>query len=102
LFGFAISFFDPLASGQLQAMIAGAVSLATASVKTGKPVAAPEDISRAAKSFVDVMQSAEQPPANATAAVSKRQILWVGDRPDNNVYERRAFEGYRSFIEAVQ
>jgi hypothetical protein len=77
--------------GQLQDMIAGAVSLAAATAKTAGHVAAREDISRAAKNVVDVMQQAKQ-TGTKTASAARRRILWVDDRPDNNVYEREAFE----------
>ena len=76
---------------QLQDIIAGAVSLATASAKSSESSAAPEDILRTAKSFVDLMQDAAQ-PASAVATVTNRLVLWVDDQPDNNIYERRAFE----------
>jgi CheY-like chemotaxis protein len=83
--------------GQLQDLIEGAVSLATAMAKTsGQPVAS-EDFSQAAKSVIDVIQQ-----GNWNKGVSPRQpkqvcILWVDDYPDNNIYERSAFEaiGYR-------
>ncbi len=76
---------------QLQTMIAGAVSLATATTKGVGKSAAPEDISRAARNVVDVMQHAKQKTGKITSTVRK-QILWVDDRPDNNIYERDAFE----------
>jgi CheY-like chemotaxis protein len=89
-------------------MIAGAVSLATATAKTGATIAAPEDISRAAKSVVDVMQRAKQ-STKAMPSVSQKRVLWVDDRPDNNIYERDAFESMgfmftlaRSTAEALQ
>ncbi|MDC0934877.1 TIR domain-containing protein [Pirellulales bacterium] len=80
-----------MTADQLQAMIAGAVSLATATAKSGRPVAAPEEISRNARSFVDVMQQAEQ-TARVSGSVTPKHILWVDDHPDNNIYERDAFE----------
>ena len=79
---------------QLHDLIAGAVALATATAKTeGKP-AGPKDISRAAKSVVGVMQHAA---LSEPSKDSQKHILWVDDRPDNNIYERSAFEsiGFR-------
>jgi CheY-like chemotaxis protein len=97
-----------MTAAQLQAMITGALSLANASAKTGVTVAAPEDISRAARSVVDVMRRVKHTTAT-TPPVEQKHILWVDDRPDNNTYERDAFESIgltftlaRSTAEALQ
>jgi CheY-like chemotaxis protein len=65
--------------------------LATAAVKSGEPAPAPEDISRAAEKFVDIIQRTDE-AATSTGGSVEKHVLWVDDRPDNNVYERRAFE----------
>lgn len=76
---------------QLQHLISGAVSLAAAtSTSTGKE-ARQDDISNAAKSVVDAMQHAKQTSPSAQED-RQRCILWVDDRPNNNVHERAAFE----------
>jgi CheY-like chemotaxis protein len=95
-----------LSVDQLHEIIVGAVSLAAATAKgDGKPPS-PNDISRVAKSIVGGMQyaTASEPIDN-----SAKHVLWVDDRPDNNRYERGAFEsvGFRftlalSTNEAVQ
>jgi CheY-like chemotaxis protein len=77
---------------QLQDLIGGAVSLATAMAKPSGHGAAPEDISRAAKSVVDVMQHAKEGGGTASTQPQRKHILWVDDRPDNNIHERSAFE----------
>jgi len=82
-----------MTAAQLQAMITGALSLANASAKTGATVAASEDISRAARSVVDVMRRVKQTETTRTKpSLEKKHILWVDDRPDNNTFERDAFE----------
>jgi CheY-like chemotaxis protein len=83
---------------QLQGLISGAVALAAASAKTGEESSPKEDISRAAKSVVAAMRNTL--PASAIPTEDqpwRKQILWVDDRPNNNIYERNAFEamGYQ-------
>ncbi len=82
---------------QLQALISGAVSLAAATAKSSGHAAAPEDISRAAKSIVDVAQQEATQNVESSTGILQRHILWVDDRPDNNIYERGAFQamGFR-------
>jgi CheY-like chemotaxis protein len=77
---------------QLHDLIGGAVSLATAMTKSSGHAAAPEDVSQAAKSVVGVMQQAKETADSSSNQPQGRHILWVDDRPDNNVYERSAFE----------
>lgn len=52
---------------------------------------------------VELVQRVTPPPnEKGSRRLSQRRILWVDDRPDNNVHERRAFEsqGY-SFVLAT-
>jgi CheY-like chemotaxis protein len=82
---------------QLHEIIVGAVSLAAAATKTDGKQPDPQDISRVAKNIVGgVRQAATREPI----ADSAKHILWVDDRPDNNHYERGAFEsiGFRFTI----
>jgi CheY-like chemotaxis protein len=83
--------------GQLQDLIGGAVSLAAAMAKTSGQPSASEDFSQAAKSVVDVIQKANRSDGALPRQPKQVCILWVDDHPDNNVYERSAFEalGYR-------
>jgi len=77
---------------QLQDLISGAVSLARAMAKPSGQDTAPEDLSRAARSVVNVMQHAKETTSGSFSELGRKLILWVDDRPDNNVYERAAFE----------
>ena len=83
-----------LSVDQLHELIVGAVSLAAAAAKTDGKQPGPRDISRVAKSIVGGMQHAT---INEPIGDSQKLILWVDDRPDNNTYERGAFEsiGFR-------
>lgn len=86
---------------QLQELIGGAVALARASAKDTHE-ASPEVIDRAAKGVTQAarrisrlrqISRVEHPRGEHTSP----EILWVDDRPENNTYERSAFEalGYR-------
>lgn len=77
---------------QLQDLIGGALSLASAMAKPSGQAAAPEELSRATKSVVDVMQYAKGTESTLATKPRRRRILWVDDCPDNNIYERAAFE----------
>jgi CheY-like chemotaxis protein len=77
---------------QLQDLISGAVSLARALEKQSGQDTAPRDLSRAAQSVVNIMQYAKETASNSLSELGRKRILWVDDRPDNNVYERAAFE----------
>lgn len=72
----------------LQEIIVGAVALVNATAKSTGQAAGADDISRAAESVVGVMKSTSQGKRTS----SGRHILWVDDRPNNNIYEREAFE----------
>lgn len=80
---------------QLERLIVGAVSLAAATAKSERGDATPEEIGRAAKGAADsVVEGIKAAKRTAQASVEswQKHILWVDDRPDNNTYERRAFE----------
>jgi CheY-like chemotaxis protein len=83
-----------LSVDQLHELIVGAVSLAAAAAKTEGKQPGPKDISRVARSIVGGMQHATM---KEPVEDSQKHILWVDDRPDNNTYERGAFEaiGFR-------
>lgn len=85
---------------QLERLIVGAVSLAAATAKSGPSGATPEEIGRVAKGAADSVVGgikAAQSLAHPSDGGWRKHILWVDDRPDNNIYERRAFEamGFR-------
>lgn len=72
---------------QLQQLISGAVSLATARSEQTSGETTEANINSAAKSIVGAF--------NVYPDSSPRQkphILWVDDRPNNNIHERAAFE----------
>ncbi len=73
---------------QLQTLITGAVALAEASSKGPGRDSSPADIRRAARSVINWSGW----EANAPSQLKRHRILWVDDRPDNNTYERKAFE----------
>ena len=80
---------------QLQKLIVAAVSLAAASGKAeGRPQTA-ESIGESAQSLaghvLEGLRTTER-GINEPDHSWKRRILWVDDRPENNVYERSAFE----------
>ncbi len=87
-----------MTSADLQEIIAGAIALSNATQKSTGQLAKPEDISRAADSVVDAVKRYSYSKGKSIP----KQILWVDDRPDNNVYERDAFEsvGY-NFVLAL-
>jgi CheY-like chemotaxis protein len=80
---------------QLERIIVGAVSLTSATAKSGTGEATIEEINRVAKgaadSFVEGIKATKR-RAQTTSESWSTHILWVDDRPDNNIYERRAFE----------
>jgi CheY-like chemotaxis protein len=77
---------------QLQDLISGAVSLAMAIAKPPSPGTAPDDFSLVAKSVVDVVQHRGDAVGAQSVQAQRKDILWVDDRPDNNINERAAFE----------
>ena len=80
---------------QLENLIVGAVSLAAAQEKTEGRDVASATIGQAAKDAAGhVLEGIRTMGRAATASVAewRKRILWVDDRPDNNSYERSAFE----------
>ena len=75
-------------------MIIGAISLAAASAKESSGVTY-EEIGLAAKgaaaSVTEGLKEVRQ-VVDASHTDQRKDILWVDDRPDNNIYERQAFE----------
>lgn len=80
---------------QLEKLIVGAISLAQAAGKTEGRASTPEALTEAARgaagSVLEGIKSTER-TVDRAAHAWQRQILWVDDRPDNNVYERNALE----------
>jgi CheY-like chemotaxis protein len=78
----------------LERIITGAISLAMADSKESHG-ATYEEISRSAKgaavSVAEGLKEAQQ-TVDASHSDLRKRILWVDDRPDHNIYERRAFE----------
>jgi CheY-like chemotaxis protein len=82
---------------QLQKMIAGAVSLAAAAskVKDSAALSSFEEVSSAARTVAGNVLAgfqASQTAGTETADDWHKKILWVDDRPQNNIYEREAME----------
>jgi CheY-like chemotaxis protein len=72
---------------EFKQLMLGVISLANASAKTEGRTINPGDISQAATNLAN---------ANINLEHSNRKsitILWVDDRPENNVYEQEAFSG---------
>jgi CheY-like chemotaxis protein len=80
---------------QLEKLIVGAISLAQAAGKTDGRASTPEALTAAARgaagSVLEGIKTTERTVDRATHEW-QRQILWVDDHPDNNVYERNALE----------
>lgn len=80
---------------QFEDLIVGAISLAAATTKSKGGGTTPEEISRVAKGTTDSLVEgikATERTAHSFDEDWRKHILWVDDRPDNNAYERRAFE----------
>lgn len=78
-----------MSAADLQEIIASSIALASAQAKSSGQATEPEDLSRAAERVVGALSRS----GHRDSTRQRRSILWVDDRPDNNVYERRAFEG---------
>ena len=72
---------------QLQQLISGAVSLAAAGSEQSSTETTEASISRATKSIVGAFSVYPE-----SSRSNQPQILWVDDRPNNNIHERAAFE----------
>lgn len=81
---------------QLQKIIESAVSLALASGKAEGGSGSAEAIRGAAKDSADrILEGIRVTEGVEHAEAWKRHVLWVDDRPDNNVHERAALESLR-------
>lgn len=82
--------------GQLEKIVAGAVSLVQASEDRGLPVddQAPGPEDKALDTAGHVLRAADAAShiGREPGDMWRRRILWVDDRPDNNTYERNVFE----------
>lgn len=79
---------------QFEKLLVGALSLAAATGKSEPGGPTPEGIDRIAKGAADsVVEGFKAAKRTAVSIESwRKHILWVDDRPDNNIYERGAFE----------
>lgn len=80
---------------QLEKLIVGAVSLAAATKKEGVPTSSFEEVGSAARNVAGKVLAGFQASQTTTAEAGdawRRQVLWVDDRPDNNIYERKAMQ----------
>ncbi|MFL6354136.1 MAG: hypothetical protein ACJ74Z_20105, partial [Bryobacteraceae bacterium] len=82
-----------MTAAEVERIIIGAMSLATATAKQSQAIM--HEDGQAAKtvaaSVAAGLREAQQ-VIDASGDDWRKEILWVDDRPDNNVYERRAFE----------
>ena len=80
-----------MTANDLKKLIAGAVALANANASRhpGSGTLEETDVSDAAESVVEVMRGS---PEKQRGSRNKLYVLWVDDRPNNNQYERAAFE----------
>jgi CheY-like chemotaxis protein len=67
--------------------LSAAASLGAAASKDLDAAAGPEKVNRIVRLVQDVKLSDK-----AVDGEWKRRVLWVDDRPENNIYERKAFE----------
>lgn len=82
---------------QLEDVVKGAVALAIATTKSDSHAATQEEINQAAQEASGAIIRGAQATDNLSAQPERdwqRHILWVDDRPDNNIYERQAFETF--------
>ena len=70
----------------IKMQMAVAASLTAATAKSGSPASEVR-----VDEIVDVVRAA-RPASGAAADGWRNRILWVDDRPENNTYERQAFE----------
>jgi CheY-like chemotaxis protein len=80
-----------MTADQLERIITGAVSLAMATAKDNADGDMRLAAKNAALSVAEGFQEAQQ-TVDAAHTDVRKQVLWVDDRPDNNLYERHAFE----------
>ncbi len=80
---------------QLEKMIAGAVSLAAATAKDSAVPSGFDEVGSAVRNAAGRVLAGFQASETTSRDPNddwRHQILWVDDRPDNNVYERHAME----------
>lgn len=80
---------------QFEKMLAGAVSLAAASAKDKAAPSSFNEVGSAVQNVAGKVLAGFQASESASREVRndwRSQILWVDDRPQNNLYERRAME----------
>lgn len=79
---------------QFEKLLVGALSLATATGKSEPGGPTPEGIDRLAKGAADSVVEGFKAAKRTTVSIEswRTHILWVDDYPDNNIYERGAFE----------
>ena len=82
-----------MTAAELERVIIGALSLAAATAKHSDTEAR-TDLAETAKAVAATVTSGLRDAKQLvdTSANWRKQVLWVDDRPDNNVYERRALE----------
>lgn len=80
---------------QLEKMIVGAVSLAAATAKDGGTPSSFDEVGFAVRNAAGKVLAGFQASETASRELAdnwRNRILWVDDRPENNVYERQAME----------
>jgi CheY-like chemotaxis protein len=80
---------------QLEQMIIGAISLAAATTKDGAKPSIFDEVGAAARNVAGKVLVGFQSSQSARTDASDdwhNKILWVDDRPNNNVYERKSME----------
>jgi CheY-like chemotaxis protein len=81
--------------GQLQSLIVSALSLVAETTKSTPRATTPEELGSAATGAARTVLESFQATSdlvNSSLEPWRSQILWVDDRPDNNLYPRQAFE----------
>lgn len=80
---------------QLEKMIVGAFSLAAATAKDGGTSSSFDEVGPAVRNAAGKVLAGFQASETASRELAdnwRNRILWVDDRPENNVYERQAME----------
>jgi CheY-like chemotaxis protein len=89
------SSISQLSVEELEKMIVGAVSLAAATAKDKSTPASFEEIGSGARSVAGKVLAGFQASATSGREAAddwRNKVLWVDDRPENNAFERKAFE----------
>lgn len=80
---------------QLEKMIVGAVALAAATAKDGAAPSSFDEVGSAVRNVAGRVLAGFQATETASREAAddwRKRILWVDDRPENNVYERQTME----------